>query len=93
MINKTKQKYQVWLVYETVVPQHHYYCSTWLNCIYLFLTWQGSYTVKLTDQKDTMIRGGIVLFGIKLYPVDSDTQAQMVINDAWMLVLLFYFSQ
>lgn len=66
MINKTKQKYQVWLVYKTIVSQHHYYCSTWLNFIYLFLTWQGSYTVKLTDQKDTMIRGGIVLFGIKL---------------------------
>uniref|UniRef100_A0ACB8FCR8 RNA-binding protein 24-A n=1 Tax=Sphaerodactylus townsendi TaxID=933632 RepID=A0ACB8FCR8_9SAUR len=26
----------------------------------------GSFTVKITDEKDMMIRGGIVLFGIKL---------------------------
>lgn len=64
--NQTIQTYQVGLVSETIVPQPHDCCSTWLNVIYLFLTWQGSYTVKLTDEKDTMIRGGIVLFGIKL---------------------------
>lgn len=66
MISKIKQNYQVWLVYKTIVPRPRDCCSTWLNFIYLFLTWQGSYTIKLTDEKDTVIRGGIVLFGIKL---------------------------
>lgn len=64
LTQQTKQKYQVWLVHKTCLP-HHSCCSAWLNVIYLFLTWQGSYTVKLTDEKDA-IRGGLVLFGVKL---------------------------
>lgn len=50
---------------EIAVPRFSVF-SAWLNVIYLFLIWQGSFTVKITDQKDMMIRGGIVLFGIKL---------------------------